>query len=670
MKKIFFSILLGFFSLNAFCQSDSLQLIPYPSHVKITSGKFLISDNFSLSIDGKLPGKRIHDYAFRFLQRLDKRCAQFFKYDTAKSDKAPLQIQCKEAGKTIPGTDESYKLIINPENIVLDAATDLGAMHGLETLLQLLTFDKYGYYFPCCEISDSPRFPWRGLMLDVCRHFMPVEVIKRNIDAMASVKMNVLHLHLSEDQGFRVECKTFPKLHEMGSNGDYFTQDQIREILKYAEARGIMVVPEFDIPGHSTSWFVGYPQYASAPGPYSVEKKFGVCDPTFNPTDEKVYLFFDSFFKEISALFPSPFMHIGGDENNGKQWDSSAVIQAFKKKNNLKNNHELQGYFNKRILKMLTKYGKRMIGWDEILQPGFPDNIVIQSWRGKDSMMSAAKKNYATILSNGYYIDLCESTQRHYMNDPLPAGNDLTEKEQKLILGGEATMWAELVTPENVDSRIWPRTAAIAERLWSSSSLKSMAFLMTRLEKYNLISEEFGLTQIKNQDMMLRKLTQESNNTDLHTMLEFVQPIQFYKRHQYRTYYQTDPLTRLVDISVPDPIPAFWFNYHVFHYSIDKDKKHLDFIGQEVQRLGNAVQVIQKNILIKPYLNEMDTLVTNLNSLCKITTEALGYLKKGKKPSAEWMAQSQANLIAARKPCEEMEIVIAGSVEILVNMLK
>ena len=197
-----------------------------------------------------------------------------------------------------------------------------------------------------------------------------------------------------DDQGFRIESKKYPKLQEMGSDGQFYTQDQVKEVVTYAAERGIRVVPEFDIPGHSTAWFVGYPEYASAPGPYQIERRFGIFDPTFNPTDESVYKFFDGFFGEMSKLFPDAYMHIGGDETKGTQWDANPKIQAFKKKKGLKDNAALQAYFNKRIEKILKKHGKKMVGWDEILHPDLPKDIVVQSWRGEKSLIAGAKQGY------------------------------------------------------------------------------------------------------------------------------------------------------------------------------------------------------------------------------------------------------------------------------------
>ena len=316
--------------------------------------------------------------------------------------------------------DESYSLDVTSSGVRLHAATVVGAMHGLETLQQLIQSDATGYFVPAVSIQDTPRFRWRGLMIDCGRHFIPVEVLKRTLDGMAAVKLNVFHWHLSEDQGFRIESKAFPKLTELGSDGLFYTQEQAREIVAYARDRGIRVVPEFDMPGHTSAWFVGYPDLASAPGPFHIEREFGVFDPVMDPTRESTYKFLDTFIGEMAAIFPDHFMHIGGDENNGVEWKANPRIQDFMREHNLKDTAALQNYFNQRLLKLLEKHGKHMIGWDEILTPDLPKDVVVQSWRGFDSLAAGAKNGYNRILSAGYYLNLMSTAADHYWSTLCP----------------------------------------------------------------------------------------------------------------------------------------------------------------------------------------------------------------------------------------------------------
>ncbi len=331
------------------------------------------------------------------------------------------------------GDDESYQLDVSPEGARLKAPAGTGALRGLETFVQLIEPGPNGFFAGAVHIEDRPRFPWRGLMLDVSRHWMPLEVVERNINAMAAVKLNVFHWHLSDDQGFRIESKRFPRLQELGSDGYFYTQYQIREVVAYAHDRGIRVVPEFDIPGHTQSWLAAYPELASAPGPYEIGRTWGAFDPVMDPTREEVYQFLDVFLGEMAALFPDAYFHIGGDEVSPKQWNASARIQAFAKQHQLKDAHALQAYFNQRIQKILEAHGKIMIGWDEILSPELPPSIVIQSWRGKESLTEASSQGRRGILSWGYYLDYLRPASYHYGIDPPDVPN---------VLGGEACMWA------------------------------------------------------------------------------------------------------------------------------------------------------------------------------------------------------------------------------------
>jgi hexosaminidase len=398
-------------AIAAGMEGMKLSLMPWPQTIELTRSEFRLDTSFRITMVGSAPD-RLYAGATRALYRLQQRTGLTFGQGgfvtrDQSADSASMVIRCATAGKVELGVDESYALSVSNTRVELSAQTDIGALRGLETFLQLLSVDETGSYVPGVEIVDKPRFPWRGLLIDAGRHFMPVEVLTRNLDAMAAVKLNVLHLHLTEDQGFRIESKIYPRLHEMGSDGLYYTQVQIREIIDYAADRGIRVIPEFDVPGHTTSWLVGHPELGSAPGPYQIERHWGIKYPALNPVNEFTYEFLDNFFAEMGSLFPDPYFHIGGDEiehgnyHEARHWNENPEIQAFKKKNNIADNFALQAYFNSRVLKILTGHGKVMVGWDEILHETMPTNIVIQSWRGRDSMVRAAEAGFQSILSNG-----------------------------------------------------------------------------------------------------------------------------------------------------------------------------------------------------------------------------------------------------------------------------
>ena len=492
--------------------SVNLDLMPVPRSLELLDGAQTLDESFAVALRGDGATPRLERATRRFLRRLSDRTTLFLEpeafLDFSPREGVTMTVTVGRAGELVVGEHEGYRLVVGRAGVKIDAETDLGAMHALETVLQLLDIREQGPVLPWVSIDDGPRFPWRGLMIDSSRHFMPVGTILRNLDGMAAVKLNVMHWHLVDDQGFRVECRSQPKLHELGSDGLFYTRAQVREILDYAADRGIRIVPEFDLPGHGSAWLTAYPELASAPGPYEIERRWGIFDPTVNPVKEATYTFFEAFFAEMAELFDDQFIHIGGDENNGKHWLANPEIVAFMKEHGFAEPLELQRYFNERLLEILTKHGKRMVGWDEIFQEGLPTSAVIQSWRGRDALFESARLGYSGILSNGYYIDLIRPTEHHYLNDPLPDDTDLTPEQAARVLGGEATMWAEFVSPETVDSRIWPRTAAIAERFWSPSSVRDVRDMYRRLDRISLWLEELGLQHERNRPAMLRRLCQ------------------------------------------------------------------------------------------------------------------------------------------------------------------
>jgi len=649
-----------------------LNLMPVPENVTIQDGKFRIDDDFTVSVQGT-SDDRIFFGASRVLHRLAGRTGIFFSqaYITQKdsANNASLMISISRPGKVELYENESYELDISRGKISLKSETDIGALRGLETILQLLTSDNKGYYFPAISIIDSPRFPWRGLMIDACRHFMPVDVIKRNLDGMAAVKLNVLHWHLTEDQGFRVESKVFPKLHELGSDGFYYTQSQIKDVIAYAADRGIRVMPEFDLPGHATSWLVAYPELASAPGPYEIERQWGIMDPTMNPTIEESYIFLDKFFAEMSQLFTDEYMHIGGDENNGKQWDANQDIQEFMKSNDIADNHTLQAYFNQRLLKILSKHDKKMVGWEEILHPDMPKTIVIQSWHGGESLVKAAEMGYQVMLSRGYYIDLIQPTDFHYLNDPNPADLSLTEAQRKLIIGGEATMWSEFVSPETVDSRIWPRTAAIAERFWSPEHVRDVDDMYRRMDIISFHLEELALTHEKNYPMMLRRLTNNKNIQPLKNLVDVIEPVKIYNRNRLRPHFSFSPLTRVVDAARPDSKVAREFNRSVEKIIAGdiKDDLNKSQLRQQLILWQNNHTDLVATINNSPVLKEIESLSLDLSDVARIGLEAINYLDEQETPESEWIETSKSAIDKAKEPRGQTELMIIPGIELLVD---
>ncbi len=425
----------------------------------------------------------------------------------------------------------------------LTAPNPLGVLHGLQTFLQLVRITPQGFAAPVVTIDDQPRFPWRGLMLDSGRHFMPLDVIEGNLDGMEAVKLNVFHWHISDDQGFRLESRTYPLLHGQGSNGLFYTQPQVAEVIDYARNRGIRVVPEFDMPCHTTSWLVGYPQLASGPGPYKIADQWGVMNSAMDPTRESTFQFLDKFLDEATALFPDAYFHIGGDECNGKEWNANQKIQAWMREHSIKDNAALQSYFSARLQKLVTAHHKIMEGWDEVLQADTPKDVVIQSWRGPKALAAAARQGNRGLLSNGYYIDLNQSAAYHYSIDPMSGdAAGLTPEEKARIIGGEPTMWSEFVTPENIDSRIWPRTAAIAERLWSPQEVHDIDSMYARMAVISDHLVFYGLHHQSSMRVMLQRMTGENDPEYLEVLAGIVQPPEEYQREDLKPYDTSEPV--------------------------------------------------------------------------------------------------------------------------------
>jgi hexosaminidase len=630
-------------------------LMPQPAELSAKEGQLTLTASFAATTD-RYRDARLDAALARTLDGLRTQTGIAIPTSPPPASMANggLVVSVDGPGESIQSVeeDESYSLEVAASGARLHAATVVGAMRGLETLEQLAQSERTGYFVPAVSIRDTPRFHWRGLMIDCGRHFMPLEVIKRSLDGMAAVKLNVFHWHLSEDQGFRMESRAFPKLTGLGSDGLFYTQEQAREIVAYARDRGIRVVPEFDIPGHTSAWFVGYPDLASAPGPFHIEREFGVFDPVMDPTREGTYKFLDTFIGEMAALFPDHFMHIGGDENNGVEWRANPRIQTFMREHNLQDTAALQNYFNQRLLKILEKHGKHMIGWDEILTPDLPKDIVVQSWRGFDSLASGAKNGYPSILSAGYYLNLMSPAADHYLVDPLPQANDLSPEQQERILGGEACMWTEQTTGEDIDSRIWPRAAAIAERFWSPREVNNVDDMYRRLDAQSLRLEALALTHISQEAVSLRKLARSAQIEPLLILASVLEPVTFHERAHIEHPNQLTPLNQLVDALPPDPPSRHNLEVLVRAYLQDPPTR----FEEEAELTANfkawigAEPGILSLMARSPTLALAESRAQQLTRLGTVGMEAISYLSSGLPAAAGWKAQQLAVLDEAEKP--------------------
>jgi hexosaminidase len=645
--------------------------MPLPVKVETAAGKLAIDGSFSVAATG-YTDLRLETALNRFAARVSRQTGiPMLAARPPDASRATLRVECAGApsgpGAEDPslGEDESYRLDVAPEGARIKAATVAGALHGMETFAQLVAPGAEGFHVPAIHIEDRPRFPWRGLMLDVSRHWMPVEVVERNLDAMAAVKLNVFHWHLSDDQGFRAESRRFPRLQQLGSDGNFYTQTEMRHVVAYARDRGIRVVPEFDIPGHTNSWLVGYPELASAPGPYSIGRTWGVYDGTMDPTREETYDFLDAFFGEMTQLFPDPYFHIGGDEVNGKQWSQSSAIQAFAKEHNLEGARGLQAYFNQRIQKLLQRYGKIMVGWDEVLHPDLPADTVVQSWRGQASLAEAASKGFRGILSAGYYLDHLRPARYHYGIDPLAdAAQKLTPEEASRILGGEACMWAEYANAETVDSRIWPRAAVIAERLWSPKEATiDVASMYARMEAVSRVLEWTGVEHRANYGRSLDRLAGGRPAEPLRILADACEAQGLGPRARAMKYTSLTPLNRFVDAARPESESV---------RALERAASKLDIalLREQFTRWAGNDARFQPLAKDNALLEELKPLSQDLSALGATGLRILTYLE-GRRPAPKgWLSKQAQELARMSKPRNEVVLAGVRPVKVLLDDLE
>jgi hexosaminidase len=661
--------------------ATALKVMPLPKSVVRGDGVLVVTpatglSSFTVSAPAAATDARLGDALQRMILQLDRSCGG----DVRRSTEAPLAgtatltITVASPGDAVQSLDEdeSYKLTVTPTGATLAAANDLGAMHGMQTLLQLATLEGGACVLPAVTIDDAPRFAWRGFMVDVSRHFEPIDEIRRTLDGMAMVKLNVFHWHLSDDQGFRAESRKFPKLTSVGSGGQFYTQEQMRDVVAYARARGIRVVPEFDMPGHSTSWILAYPEYGAATAT-SLPVKFGIPQAELDPTNEKTLKFIDALVGEMGEIFPDAYFHIGGDEVEGKGWLQNPRIVEFMKKKGFAKPDDLQAYFNQRLLAILSKHQKKMIGWDEILKPELPKDIVVESWRGEASLAAGAVEGYTGILAAPYYLDGQKSSEQMFLADPVPADTKLTPEQQKLILGGEAAMWAEQLDYETIDSRVWPRTAAIAERFWSPQADRNVADMYRRLRLTSLELEDVGLTHISGPEKLRRNLAGALRPEALETFAGVLEPVSFGERYDDQRTDGLTELDRLVDAVVADPPSRQQIASEVDEVVVGSAVGAGEGSGaaQQLRARFSAWEQASPELVAwasrSPRLSDIGPRAHQLGQLGAAGLEALAYLRTGTTPPAEWKTAQLALLAEAKKPSALVRFTFLPALQRLVE---
>lgn len=814
MKKTLLALTISalLFSGASFSASPNtnLNLMPYPHSVALKSGQLAITKDFSIYIEG-YKSERIQQLAQRIIQRVEAQTGLPLLTPFSPSKKqATLVINVEKAAKEKIqdiNIDESYELTVNNNQIILESNRPYGVIRGAETLLQLIKTTKDGYFVPQIEIEDEPRFPWRGASFDSSRHFISIDTIKRQLDGFASAKMNVFHWHLWDDQGIRIQIESYPKLWQDTADGDVYSKEDIRGVVEYARLRGIRVIPEISLPGHASAVAHAYPELMSGEGKqsYQQQRNWGVFVPLMNPLNPELYVFFDKVFNEVTELFPDEYIHIGGDEPNYQQWTDNKAIQTFIADNNIDGNRGLQSYLNTRIEKMLNDKGKKIMGWDEIWHKDLPTSIVIQSWRGHDSIAQAAKEGYSGLLSTGFYLDQPQPTSYHYRNDPMPKGPQvddqlhsgetfetytwqkprgkggpregtltiitakngdvraftdysgksrakvdileyrqglsfrghfdnfmsytefnlvfknkklakesyqlignvrwpttgtltaassikeskipeanggypvaLTTKEQALILGGEAAIWAENYDDLTVEARIWPRTYAIGERLWSAENLTDEGSMYQRLEAMNnWATISVGLQHQSNSYQQYLRLANGGDVAAIASFADYAEPAQYYARNWAKfnatepkgeLYNQHERLNRFADAV---PVESFAvLNMVLLAKTAVKNKVDLQALKQHYQTVLNSAS--KSKVIFANNIASIETvpLAVKHEKVANAALTLIQILEQGNKPTQKQLEYALSVTADASAMYDEMIVAIVRPTEELIRQLQ
>ncbi|WP_148210122.1 family 20 glycosylhydrolase [Candidatus Korobacter versatilis] len=634
--------------------------MPLPAHVTRGQGEFVIQTSFTIAITGHNE-PRLERARQRFLDILTRETGIPFSREVssqavfiAKAEGPSVEVQKL-------GEDESYRLVITSADVQLTALSPLGILHGLQTFLQLVGVTPRGFSVPAVAIEDSPRFPWRGLLIDSGHRFVPVAAVKRNLDGMEAVKLNVLHWRFADDQGFHIESKKLPLLQQKASGGLYYTQEEVREVIAYARDRGIRVMPEFDMPCHTRSWFLAYPELASR----------GAADSAgFDPSKESTYKLLATFIGEMAALFPDAYFHTGGDECDPKEWESNPRIAQYMREHKFANGAALQAMFTGRVEKIVAANKKIMVGWDEVLQPNTPKDVVIQSWRGQASLADAAREGYRGVLSWGYYIDLNQSAAEHYQVDPMgDAAAKLTPEQQARILGGEATMWTDIVSHENMDNRIWPRTAAIAERFWSPQEVRDLDSMYARLSVVSQKLSYYGPRHKVVTEEFLERMSGDPDPMALRVLASVLQPPRLYQRQELRSDFTA--INRMDDAVEPESETARQFDEICKRIVAGKA---LPADWQQARawltmwRDNDAK--LQPELARSALTQDLAPVSKKLAQVAEIGLGALNALEHGEPIAATRRQESIALVQSAEKPVSVLLIMPAASVQRLLEATK
>ena len=650
-------------------------LMPLPQKLESASGALALDSGFGIKLEGGGP----------LAQQAVARFSQTLAHQTSLKINGKKHLLVIHVGSDVPsvvGADESYKLAVTPSGINIEAPNDLALMRALATLRQLVVEERGHFALAATSIEDRPTFAWRGLMIDPARHFLPISLLKRNIDAMELTKLNVLHLHLSDNEGFRIESKVLPALTGKGSEGQFYTQNEMRELIRYAAERGVEIVPEFDMPSHCLSWLAGYPEISSSkgnfePGPMRYEgmtPQSTLADlnyfenhagiPTMDPTREVTYELIDKLIAEMASLFPSPYIHIGADENNGVIWIKNPEIAAYMKEHGYADAPALQAYFVGRVKQIVERHGKKMAGWEEAYAGEQSSNTLFEVWSMEPkSDLTKVPMSHGNhiIIANGFYLDIYFPAHVHYLN-PVMA-KDATAANAPW--GGEGAIWTEMVDPTNFDTRVWPRMGVIAERLWTGGNNLDADRMYPRMFALNRqLASEAGLTSISFYQEKVREAAKGGSTAPIETLLGTLAQLTGYQRNaaQVLRSIQTgnwkQSFNRVSDYLPIDSESRYSFRMAVQSYLATSSKPAEEQLRQTLKLWAGEEEAL------KPYLGKGSTIdevaphAKTLSALSRAALEALDSYDHSAELTAAQKEQSEALLKAAKEKYGETQIAL------------